>query len=81
MQKGLYGESTEMEKMEETMELVSCLTNDTVFMNEHSSNLFHVECRIPEKKDALLAYIGKFMESYDEKQLRGYREQMVRAFL
>ena len=54
MEKGLYTESTEMEKLEEIHELVRCLTNDTIFMNEHASNLFHVKCRIPEaKKEAL----------------------------
>ena len=74
-------ESGEMEKMEEIHELVRCLTNDTVFMNEHASNLFHVECRIPEKKDELLSYISKFMESHDETQFRKYREQITRAFL
>lgn len=81
MQKGLYEESTEMEKMEEIHELVRCLTNDTVFMNEHASNLFHAECRIPEKKDELLSYIKEFMESHDEQQFRKYREQITRAFL
>ncbi len=54
-------------------ELVNCLTNDTIFMNEHASNLFHVECRIPEQKEELLAYIRKFMEDSDEKKLRQYR--------
>ncbi len=34
MEKGLYAESTEMEKLEEIYELVKCLTNDTIFMNE-----------------------------------------------
>ena len=81
MQKGLWEESTEMEKMEEIHELVRCLTNDTVFMNEHASNLFHVECRIPEKKDEQLSYIRKFMESHDETQFRKYREQITHAFL
>lgn len=50
-------------------------------MNEHASNLFHVECRIPKKKNELLAYIKQFMESHDEKQFRKYREQITRAFL
>lgn len=38
MEKGLYSESTETEKLEEIYELVRCLTNDTIFMNEHASN-------------------------------------------
>lgn len=80
MEKGLYTESTEMEKLEEICELVRCLTNDTIFMNEHASNLFHVQCRIPEQKEELLAYIRKFMEEHDEKQLRQYREYITRAF-
>ena len=80
MEKGLYTESTEMEKLEEIYELVKCLTNDTIFMNEHASNLFHVECRIPEQKEELLAYIRKFMEENDEKKLRHYREYITRAF-
>ena len=42
---------------------------DTIFMNEHASNLFHVQCRLPEAKVGLLAYIRKFMESSDEKEL------------
>ncbi len=81
MEKGLYTESTEMEKLEEIYELVKCLTNDTKFMNEHASNLFHVECRIPEQKEELLAYIRKFMEDSDEKKLRQYRKYITWAFI
>ena len=80
MEKGLYTESTETEKLEEIYELVCCLDNDTIFMNEHASNLFHVQCRIPEKKDELLAYIRKFTEENDEEKLRQYREMITRAF-
>lgn len=80
MEKGLYTESTETEKLEEIYELVHCLTNDTIFMNEHASNLFHVQCRIPEQKEELLSYIRKFMEEHDEKKLRQYREYITRAF-
>ena len=80
IEKGLYTESTEMEKLEEIYELVRCLSNDTIFMNEHASNLFHVQCRIPEHKEELLAYIRKFMEEHDEKKLRQYREYITRAF-
>ena len=79
-EKGLYAESTETEKLEEIYELVRCLDNDTIFMNEHASNLFHVQCRIPEKKDELLAYIRKFTEESDEDNLRQYREMITRAF-
>ena len=80
VEKGMYVESTEMEKLEEIHELVRCLNNDTIFMNEHASNLFHVMCRIPEQKEELLAYIRKFMESKDERELRQYRERITRAF-
>lgn len=80
MEKGLYEESTETEKLEEIHEFVRCLTNDTIFMNEHASNLFHVQCRIPESKEELLSYIRKFMEENDEKKLRQYREYITRAF-
>ena len=80
IEKVLYTESTEMEKLEEIYELVRCLTNDTIFMNEHASNLFHVQCRIPEQKEELLTYIRKFMEENDEKKLRQYREYITRAF-
>lgn len=38
MEKGLYTESTKTEKLEEIYEFVRCITNDTVFMNEHASN-------------------------------------------
>lgn len=80
MEKGLYVESTETEKLQEIRELVRCLTCDTVFMNEHASNLFHVKCRIPEAKDELLAYIDRFVEEHDEASLRRYREVVTRAF-
>ena len=56
------------------------VTNDTIFMNEHASNLFHVRCRIPEEKEALLAYIRKFADGSDEKDLRRYREMITSAF-
>ena len=80
MEKGLYVESTETEKLEEMYELVRCLTNETIFMNEHASNLFHVKCRIPEEKEELLSFIQKFIEENDEKKLRQYREYITRAF-
>ena len=80
VEKGLYTESTEIEKLEEIYEFVRCLTNDTIFMNEHASNLFHVQCRIPEAKKELLEYIRKFIEKSDEKKLRQYRVQITRAF-
>ncbi len=80
VEKGLYAESTETEKLEEIHEFVRCLTNDTIFMNEHASNLFHVKCRLPDAKEELLAYIRKFMEESDESELRKYREMITRAF-
>ncbi len=80
MEKGIYVESTEKEKLEEIYEFIKCLTNDTIFMNEHASNLFHVQCRIPEKKEELLRYISKFKEENDENKLRKYREHITRAF-
>ena len=76
----LVKESSETEKPQEVRELVRCLTNDTVFMNEHASNLFHVQCRIPHAKDKLLAYIDDFIERSNEGELRGYREAVTRAF-
>lgn len=57
-----------------------CLTNDIVFMNEHASNLFHVQCRIPHAKDQLHAYIDDFIERSSEGELRGYREAVTLAF-
>jgi hypothetical protein len=79
-QQGRYVESTETEKLEEVRELVRCLTNDTIFMNEHASNLFHVQCRIPYAKQELLDYIDALIEKGDEEGLREYREAIVRAF-
>ena len=80
MLKGAYAEYAEIEKLEEIYEFVRCLTNDTIFMNEHASNLFHVQCKLPESKNDLLAYIKSFMDSSDEKELRRYREMITRAF-
>lgn len=80
VERGLYVESSEMEKLEEVHELVRCLTNDTVFMNEHASNTFHVQCRLPEAKEELLAYIEKLMDGEDETGLRRYREMITQAF-
>ena len=74
------GQPINMEKLEEIHELVRCLNNDTIFMNEHASNLFHVQCRLPEDKGKLLDYIRKFMESNDEEELRRYLERITRAF-
>lgn len=80
MQNGAYVESTEKEKLEEIYEFVRCLTNDTIFMNEHASNLFHVQCKLPESKTELLDYIKNFIDNADEKNLRNYREMVTRAF-
>lgn len=80
MLKGAYAESEEREKLEEIYEFVRCLTNETIFMNEHASNLFHVQCKLPESKNELLESIKNFMESKDEKELRRYREMITCAF-
>ena len=75
-----YTAAQAREQLEEIHELVRCLTNDTIFMNEHASNLFHVKCRIPEAREELLKYIKQFTENSDEKELRQYRERITRAF-
>jgi len=80
IQHGKYVESTEKEKLEEAKEFVRCLTNNTVFMTEHASNLFHVECRLPDDKEQLMAYIQQIIDGKDEKDLRRYREYITRAF-
>ena len=69
-----------MEKLEEIHEFVRCLTNNTIFMNEHASNTFHVQCRLPEAKKELLTYIEELMDSEDETGLRRYREMVTQAF-
>ena len=80
MQKRLYTQSSEIKKLEEIYEFIRCLDNDTIFMNEHGSNLFHVKCEIPREKENLLAYIKEFMQNSDEKKLSQYRKMIVRAF-
>jgi len=80
IQLGKYVESTEKEKLAEAQELVRCLTNDTIFMTEHASNLFHVECQLPCDKQALIDYIQQLIDGKDEADLRRYREYITRAF-
>ncbi|MBQ9221878.1 MAG: radical SAM protein [Succinivibrio dextrinosolvens] len=80
VEKGIYVESTEKEKLEEIYEFVNCLDNKTIFMNEHASNLFHVECWLPESKDKLLSYIREFMDKNNEQSLRHYRETVSKVF-
>lgn len=77
---GRYKESTEMEKLEEIHEFIRCLKNNTVFMNEHASNIFHVQCELPRDKDELLTHIEKVMNSKSEAEFRQYREMVIRAF-
>jgi len=80
IEKGLYKESTEKEKLQEIQEFIRCLTNETVFMNEHASNLFHVKCNLPEDKKGVLDYIQKLIDGKEEAELRKYREYISRAF-
>jgi len=80
IQLGKYEESTEKEKLAEAQEFVRCLTNNTIFMTEHASNLFHVECRLPDDKDVLVDYIQQLIDEKDEAELRRYREYITRAF-
>jgi len=80
VQMGRYSESTEKEKLQEAQEFVRCLTNDTIFMTEHASNLFHVECHLPFDKGTLTGYIQKMIDGKDEGELRRYREYITRAF-
>jgi len=80
IQQGKYVESTEKEKLAEAKELVRCLTNHTIFMTEHASNLFHVECQLPDDKEALMAHIQQLIDGKDETELRRYRQYITRAF-
>lgn len=80
IEKGMYMESTEKEKLEEAQEFIRCLTNNTIYMTEHASNQFHVKCSLPEEKDALINHIQKLIDGRDENELRRYREMITRAF-
>jgi len=80
IKQGKYVESTEKEKLEEAKEFVRSLTNKTIFMTEHASNLFHVECQLPDEKESLMTYIQQIIDKKDEKELRHYREYITRAF-
>jgi len=80
IQKGLYEESTEKEKLEGTQGFIRNLTNETIFMNEHASNVFHVQCNLPEGKDAVIDYIQKIIDTKDESVLRDYRDYITQVF-
>ncbi len=80
VQSGRYEESTEMEKLQEIREFIRLLDNRTIFMNEHASNLFHVQCRLPDDKEKLLSYVDSLIAGADEGKMRHYREMMTQVF-
>ena len=77
---GEFQEATEMEKLQETQELLRRLTCETVFMNEHASNVFHIACELPAQRDDAIAHIQSVIDGTDEATLRRYREEATKAF-
>jgi len=79
-QRGAWCQEGEVEKLEETIELLGDLTNETVFMNEHASNSFHIVAELPRQRDEAISYVRQFIDEADEKDLAGFREMIVQAF-
>lgn len=77
---GEFVEAPEIEKLEETKELISCLDCETVFMNEHASNSFHLICHLPDQKIEALEYIQDVIDRSTEESLRAYRESSIDVF-
>ena len=77
---GEFEEESEIEKLEETQELIRNLNCETVFMNEHASNFFHLICNLPDQKEAAIAYIQNVIDTSSEEELRKYRESAIETF-
>ena len=77
---GEFQEATEKEKLEETQELLRLLTCETVFMNEHASNVFHIACELPRQRDEAIEYIQRVIDKADEAEMRTYRENAAKIF-
>lgn len=75
-QKGRFVESGELERARELLELVRGLEIDTFFAANHVSNAVVVKGRLPDAKAGMIADLERFINNYDEEDLRWRRDNL-----
>ncbi len=80
MEKGLFTEAGEHERLREMQEFIRCLTTKTVFLSDHISVPFHSRAKLPEQKQELLDGIQRVMNTWSEEELREHRKNAEHYF-
>lgn len=73
---GNWQEESEFEKLKELRLLIEKLEINTHFAALGSSNAFNFQGKIPKEKQKLIEYIDGILNSYTEKQLKYYRDNL-----
>lgn len=73
---GNWQEESEFEKLKELRLLIEKLEINTHFAALGSSNAFNFHGKIPKEKQKLIEYIDSILNSYTEKQLKNYRDNL-----
>lgn len=76
IQLGNWQEESEFEKLKELRLLIEKLEINTHFAALGSSNAFNFQGKIPKEKQKLIEYIDSILNSYTEKQLKYYRDNL-----
>lgn len=76
-QNGRFIEATELEKLQEMMEFIRCLTTPTYFKAEHVSIAVPLAGYIPEDKDKMIATLQNVIDHTSEVSLRRFRESII----
>ncbi len=74
-ERGEFTEAGEMERLEELLEFIRCLKNETYFLSGHRSVPFQTRARLPEQKEQLIRGIRSFMDSTTETFLQEHRKR------
>ncbi|MCI6376747.1 MAG: radical SAM protein [Clostridiales bacterium] len=74
IQRGLWMEESEMEKLDELQILIEQLAIPVYFASLGASNALWVEGQLPRDREKLLGELHAFSLAYDEAALRSYRD-------
>ena len=76
IQRGNWWEESEVEKYREIRTLIDSLDIPTQFAALGASNAFQLHGTLPQDKAALVAAIGKIIDTVGEEKLRDYRRNL-----
>ncbi len=73
-EKGGFVEAGEHERLQEMLDFIRYLTNETIFLSDHVSVPFRAKAALPSQKAHLIAEIREVMEKLPEERLLEHRK-------